>query len=179
MSRHISISITAVHLFVSVWTWWIFALMSFCQVGLLFQQHYVWLSESNCLGVFQHAVSALDEEQVIVTESCQIYSVTKNFQTGAYSVNLCCSCKGLCSWRPFQGQFSGGTGRRGPGLLKGDLGALDSSVLSSPLEKFLPVQRACSVSLSDGAPHLCIDLVFSMELAACRKLLSVQRNGRA
>lgn len=52
-------------------------------------------SQINCLGVFQHAASPLDEEQVIMTQSCQIYSVTKNFQAGGCGVNLYCSCKDL------------------------------------------------------------------------------------
>lgn len=82
--------------------------------------------------------------------------------------------------KAFQGKFSAATGRQGPGLLEGHLGALDSSVLRSLLEKCVPVQRACSVILCDWAPHICIDLLllFSMELAACRKLLlSMQRYG--
>lgn len=43
------ISIPDVHFSVSMWTWWRFVLMSFCQVWLLFKEHYVWISDPNKL----------------------------------------------------------------------------------------------------------------------------------
>lgn len=156
--------------------------MSFCQVGLLFQQHYVWVSESNKLPCSFQAVSPLDEEQVIRTQSCQISSVTKYFWAGGCRVNLYCSSKDLCSWRSHTA--IPGTVFRGnrwePALLKGPVGALDSSVLSSPLENAsLAESLCCQPAWLGSTPlHWFLVAVFHGIGCACRKLLSMQRNGR-
>lgn len=120
-----------------------------------------WISESNCLCVFQHTLSPPDEEQVPVAQSCRIYFITEFSQEGDYSkivlllqgsllTKTSCSPSGDNT----QGACSRGTCRWEPGQLMGDLGALDVYICSSLLERCLHVQKACSVNLPDWAQTL-------------------------
>lgn len=134
--------------------------MSFCQVGLLFQQHYVWLSESNKLPWSFPACSLPSRWRTGNHDSLlpNLFHY-KQFLGRWCRINLHCSCKDLCSWKPFQGQFPGGTGRwvcwRVIWMLW--------TVLSSGLHW----KSASLCRELDWAPHLCIDLLllFSLELA--------------